>query len=213
MMHTRALLALARNDPATALRLLEELNANGLVQPEAPHQALLRGIALTRLGRSDEAEHTLLAVRDIAQSAELPPLRWRAQAALGDLYRRTARPEDARRSLTAARAVIDQIAAELPDEALRDEFLQHATALLPRAYRLSRARVSAAQYDGLTAREREIATLIGQHRSNREIASALTLAERTVETHVSNILNKLGAGARGEIAAWAVEKGLLGRVA
>ena len=209
MLHTRALLALARNDPVTALELLERLNANGLVQPEAPHQALVRGMALTALDRSAEAEAVLVGVRDVAGEAELLPLLWRAQAALGSLYRRMGRQDDARRELTAARAVIDTIAAGLPDEAVRAEFLQNATALLPRTYRLSAARVSAVQYDGLTAREREIAALIGRRCSNREIAATLTLAERTVETHVSNILNKLGVDSRAQIAAWAVGKGLV----
>ena len=41
----------------------------------------------------------------------------------------------------------------------------------------------------------------------------LTLAERTVETHVSNILNKLGVDSRTQIAAWAAGKGLVGSVA
>jgi DNA-binding CsgD family transcriptional regulator len=213
MMHTRALLALARKEPGEALRLLESLNANGLVQPEAPHQALVRGVALSTLGRMDEAEAVLLAVREAAEAAALLPLLWREEAALGILYRRMARHDDARRSLTASRAVIDTIAAGLPDEPVREEFLRNATALLPRAYRLSPARVSAVQYDGLTAREREIATLIGRRYSNRDIAQTLTLAERTVERHVSNILNKLGADSRTRIAAWAEDKGLVGSVA
>ncbi len=213
MVHTRALLALAQKEPATALRLLEDLNANGLVRPEAPHQALARGEALAALGRMDEAEAVLLGVHDAAVSAELLPLLWRARAALGDLYRRTNRPDDARRVLISARAVIDTIGAGLPDEAVRAEFLQNATARLPRAYRLSPARVSAVQYDGLTTREREIAALIGNRHANRAIATTLTLAERTVETHVSNILNKLGVDSRAQIAEWAVGKGLVARVA
>jgi non-specific serine/threonine protein kinase len=61
---------------------------------------------------------------------------------------------------------------------------------------------------GLTAREREVAALIAQGKSNRDIAEALVLSERTIEGHVSNILNKLGFTARTQIAAWAVEKGL-----
>jgi DNA-binding CsgD family transcriptional regulator len=209
MLHTRALLALSRNDPATALGLIERLNASGLFQPEAPHQALVRGMAMAALGRADEAEFVLVRVRDAARTAELLPLLWRAHAALGDFFRRLARPDEARRELTAARAVIDTIAAGLPDDALRTEFLQNATTLLPRSYRMSAARVRAVQHDGLTAREREIAALVGRRCSNREIAATLTLAERTVETHVSNILNKLGVDSRGQIAVWATGKGLV----
>ncbi len=44
--------------------------------------------------------------------------------------------------------------------------------------------------------------------SNRAIAGALVLSERTVAKHVENILSKLGYSSRAQIAAWAVAKGL-----
>jgi len=65
------------------------------------------------------------------------------------------------------------------------------------------------KHHGLTAREREVAALIAQGKSNREIAETLVLSERTIEGHVSNVFNKLGFTARTQIAAWVVEKGLL----
>ncbi len=60
----------------------------------------------------------------------------------------------------------------------------------------------------LTVREREVATLVAQGMTNREIAAALVIAERTAETHVQNILNKLGFDSRTQVAAWAVKRGL-----
>jgi len=60
----------------------------------------------------------------------------------------------------------------------------------------------------LTAREREVARLIVAGRTNREIAEALILSERTVDSHVRNIMAKLEVGARAQIAAWAVQHGL-----
>ena len=63
-------------------------------------------------------------------------------------------------------------------------------------------------FGGLTAREREVAALIAQGKSNREIARAMTMGVKTIETYVTRILAKLGVGSRVQIAIWAIEKGL-----
>ncbi|HET6948519.1 MAG TPA: tetratricopeptide repeat protein [bacterium] len=60
----------------------------------------------------------------------------------------------------------------------------------------------------LSPREREVAALIAQGLSNREIARTLLIGHRTVATHVQGILNKLGLDRRSQIAAWAVARGL-----
>ncbi|MGC4948129.1 response regulator [Streptomyces sp. DT224] len=59
----------------------------------------------------------------------------------------------------------------------------------------------------LTEREREVLGLIADGRSNREIARALVLSEKTVKTHVSNILMKLDLADRTQAALWAVRHG------
>jgi DNA-binding NarL/FixJ family response regulator len=56
----------------------------------------------------------------------------------------------------------------------------------------------------LTGREREVLNLIAVGMSNREIAKSLQLAEKTVKTHVSNVLMKLGVADRTQAALWAV---------
>ena len=61
----------------------------------------------------------------------------------------------------------------------------------------------------LTARERQVLVEIARGRSNREIARALGLAEKTVKTHVSAILAKLGVQDRTQAALYAVRSGLL----
>ncbi|GAA0279492.1 response regulator transcription factor [Streptomyces polychromogenes] len=60
----------------------------------------------------------------------------------------------------------------------------------------------------LTDREREVLGLIADGRSNREIARALVLSEKTVKTHVSNILMKLDLSDRTQAALWAVRHGI-----
>ena len=57
----------------------------------------------------------------------------------------------------------------------------------------------------LTPREWDVAALVVRGRSNREIGEALVVSERTVDTHVSHILRKLGLVSRAQIAAWFVD--------
>jgi DNA-binding NarL/FixJ family response regulator len=64
------------------------------------------------------------------------------------------------------------------------------------------------QAESLTARELEVAALVARGLTNRQIAAALSIAERTVGTHLTNILGKLGFTSRSQVAVWAVERGL-----
>ena len=54
----------------------------------------------------------------------------------------------------------------------------------------------------LTGRQLEIARLIADGLSNKQIAARLFLSERTVETHITNMLNKLGLNSRVQISRW-----------
>ena len=60
----------------------------------------------------------------------------------------------------------------------------------------------------LTPREQEVAELVARGQTNRQIAEALVISERTASTHVTNILNKLGFSSRTQVAAWVGEQGL-----
>ena len=55
--------------------------------------------------------------------------------------------------------------------------------------------------EALTDREREVASLLAQGRSNREIATELVISESTTEVHVKHILSKLGLRSRSQVAA------------
>jgi DNA-binding CsgD family transcriptional regulator/sugar lactone lactonase YvrE len=60
----------------------------------------------------------------------------------------------------------------------------------------------------LTRREREVASLVAQGLTNREIASRLFISERTAESHVEQLRGKLGFRSRGQVAAWVAAQGL-----
>jgi DNA-binding NarL/FixJ family response regulator len=61
----------------------------------------------------------------------------------------------------------------------------------------------------LTPRERQVLELISQGNSNREIASALQIAEKTVRIHVSSVLEKMGARDRTQAAIYAIQRGFV----
>lgn len=70
------------------------------------------------------------------------------------------------------------------------------------------AESTAAVPDKLTARELDVLRLIAQGRSNKEIAAECGIAEKTVKTHVSSVLSKLGLADRTQAALYAVKHGI-----
>jgi DNA-binding NarL/FixJ family response regulator len=210
----RLKLALSGGDFDDAYRLGSQLlEAVMTASPESrqPGQGVPRllmwyGETLTGLKRYPQAESTLIAALQVAEAQGALPLVWRSHRALARLYRAQRHFDASEYELLAAQAIVEHLAATLQDDALRQTFQEYTLADLPLQH--SSRREAKRAFDGLTRREQEIAALVGQGRSNREIATALTLSERTVETHISNILTKLGFVRRAQIIAWAVEKGL-----
>ena len=148
------------------------------------------GLTAGALGRLDEAVRHL---REAVAANEREGLAACAALATADLARvlvRRARTGD--RSEAAALAVSAAAAAErlgmLP--------------LLRDARDLGAALDGSSSAGPLTRREREIAGLIARGLTNRQIAAALHISERTAENHVQHILAKLGLHTRTQIAAW-----------
>lgn len=81
--------------------------------------------------------------------------------------------------------------------------------LHPDVARLLAAREDRPSPHELTARERDVLAEVARGRSNREIARALSLSEKTVKTHVSAILGKLGVQDRTQAALHAVRTGMV----
>jgi ATP/maltotriose-dependent transcriptional regulator MalT len=152
------------------------------------------------------AEGAVALAEGDANSA-LPALR-RAWQAWQDLEA----PYDAAR----ARVLIAQACAEFGDadtaalelDAARDGFFRLGAA--PDLVKLDALAHERLRGDhGLTAREVEVLRLIARGRSNREIASALVISERTVARHVQNIFAKLRVSSRAAASVFAAEHDLL----
>lgn len=77
------------------------------------------------------------------------------------------------------------------------------------ASRVTPLQAAKMQFGGLTARERQVAVLVAQGKSNREVADELVVSERTAEAHITNILAKLEFTSRTQIVAWTIGKGLV----
>jgi DNA-binding NarL/FixJ family response regulator len=68
-------------------------------------------------------------------------------------------------------------------------------------------RLGQAPAEPLTSREREVAELVAQGLTNREIAARLYLSARTAQNHVQHILTKLELSNRSQIAVWITSRG------
>lgn len=109
----------------------------------------------------------------------------RALLALGIVTRRRRQKRAARNALEAALAAFEKLGAATWVERSRAEL----------------GRIGGrAREEGLTAAERRVAALVAQGRTNREVAAALFLGERTVETHLTHVYAKLGIRSRAELA-------------
>jgi DNA-binding NarL/FixJ family response regulator len=110
----------------------------------------------------------------------------------------------------ALRRALDML-HELGARAAAGALARRLRALGEHGVRRGPRRATAANPAGLTRREAEILGLVAAGLSNTEVAARLVLSDRTVDTHVSAILRKLGVRTRGEASAQAARLGLTGR--
>ena len=111
------------------------------------------------------------------------------------------------RTAQACRALGDLDGADVEIEAARDVFERLGAA--PDLAGLETETNGAALPGGLSAREAEVLRLVAGGLTNRAIAEALTISERTVDRHVSNIFTKLDVSTRAAATAFAYEHRLV----
>jgi ATP/maltotriose-dependent transcriptional regulator MalT len=140
------------------------------------------------LGRLDEAVDALRTAADVNLRLDARPWLTHTWLDLATLLQRRAAPGDLAEATAFATRAADE-ARRLDQPGPRD----HARRLLTGLNAQRRAA------DPLTAREREVAGLVVTALSNRQIADRLVLSERTIESHVRNILTKLGLTNRTEL--------------
>jgi DNA-binding CsgD family transcriptional regulator len=149
------------------------------------------GIAAQHLGRVDAAVTDLERAAQTCQHNGAVGFHVEANVELVAVLARRDRRGDADRAQSLATRAANQ-AATLG----MSPFVERAKGL--------RAQLSVAESEPLrlTRRELEVAELVGQGLTNREIAKRLVLSERTAQNHVQHILTKLGLANRSQVAVW-----------
>jgi len=207
----RAELALAAGDPETALAIADDLYAaaaNLTSEAEIPRLARLKAEALVGLGRRAAAATLLDQAISFTAAGGARAALWPLLAGRAALHRAVGRLDAAEGDEDAARVLIAELGQRIDDAELGEGFRRRALAVLSPPSGTASRRAERIAAGGLTAREREVAVRIAAGATNRAIADALSVSERTVETHVGNILHKLGFATRSQIAAWDVTRGM-----
>ena len=184
--YAEALIALGRTDDAAGLLDAWESDAVRVGRHWVLAQiARCRGLLEAAQGRVEPAVRALEDAVAGHDAVGDPFGRGRALLALGVLRRRARQKRPAREAIEAALEAFETLGAAGWAEAARGE--------LGRIGGRTRA-------EGLTAAEQRVATLVAAGQTNREVAAALFLAERTVASHLSHVYAKLGVRSRTELA-------------
>jgi DNA-binding CsgD family transcriptional regulator len=182
-----ALIELGRRDEAVDVLDWYEANARRLERASALANCLrCRGLIAAQAGELGAAVDAYTEAVSWHHRAEIPLDHGRTLLALGVGQRRAKRRREARATLEKALALFERIGAALWAERARGELRRIS----------GRAPTSGA----LTPAEERVAALVAGGKTNREVAAALFLSDRTVEGHLSRIFGKLGVRHRSELA-------------
>jgi predicted ATPase/DNA-binding NarL/FixJ family response regulator len=186
-------------DIERAHALFEECLTLQQVQQNKPGVAeCLIGFAALAIVRAMPAAGARLLSAAVAIGGEAVAITWPATRLEYEYY------------LALARAGLTENAFQAEQVAGRTFSLEQAVAYAQEVARKTMVAQKAHQkVDALTAREREVAVLVTQGKSNGEIAAELVLSKRTVEKHIANILSKLWFTNRAQIVRWGIEAGLV----
>ena len=184
--HVEALLVLDR--PGDAERVIDAWEADARRLERAwvlAHVTRCRGLVAAARGDVSEAASLLENAATQHETVGDAFGQARALLALGVVLRRERQKRAARDAIGAALGEFERLGAAT--------WIEKAGAELGRIG--GRTRV-----EGLTAAEQRVAVLVAQGRTNREVATALFLGQRTVETHLTHVYAKLGVRSRAELA-------------
>ena len=175
-------------------------HAGGAVSPAwlGPVDLYL-GIAASGQGQLDLAIEHLEHARAQSRRFGARPFTVEAEIELAEALARRDRPNDAE----AARSLVAGVGCEAAALGMAP-FVRRADKLIIRLDHGGRKPSSP-----LSRRELEVARLVADGKSNREIAATLVVSERTAENHVQHILTKLGFANRAQIAVWASGGGVI----
>jgi ATP/maltotriose-dependent transcriptional regulator MalT len=191
------MLALGELDPARAAGTeFEEIAAAMGTDVVAAMAAHARGAISLAEGNAAHAIEPLRRAFEVWQSIGAPYVAARIRVLVGCACHELGDEDGAALELDAAREVFERLGAA-PDLARLDSLDSDATVPRP---------------DGLTARELEVLRLVASGKTNKLIAKALHLSEKTVDRHVSNIFMKVKVASRAAATAYAYEHGLIARV-
>jgi DNA-binding CsgD family transcriptional regulator len=135
---------------------------------------------------------------DLHALVPMPFERARTELAYGARLRRAGRRADARGELERALAAFERIGAEPWARQAREEIAATGAGLPRRGSRRA---------DELSPRERQVAMVVAEGLTNREVAARLFLSEKTVERHLGSVYAKLGLRSRAELARRVAELG------